>query len=190
MVRAACWTWLAVLGRQATKIRDLLANTHTKMTDHCLRDVSVLRGRPYGEPFPAFPIIVKRRVSDDSTLRKLPVSNEFLPGGRDSKTPETSDSRGIHVDLGRNDPPRVDVSARELVASGPSKSTELRGGCARASNRGRGGSRTMGRRRAAREGTRSTTACGDGRGLIGRRASETRADEIGFQIKSVRPVGL
>ncbi len=48
-------TWLAVQGRPATEIRDVLGHTHTNMTDRYMRNAAMLRGGRFGEPFPPLP---------------------------------------------------------------------------------------------------------------------------------------
>jgi hypothetical protein len=91
-LRATCGTWLAVAGRPATEIRDVLGHTQVSMTDRYMRDASAVRGGQFGEPFPALPVIRQRFVSDDIPMRKLSEQHEFLRGGRDSNASSESAS--------------------------------------------------------------------------------------------------
>jgi hypothetical protein len=54
-LRATCGAWLAVQGRSATEIRDLLGHTQTSMTDRYMRNATAVRGGAFGEVFPALP---------------------------------------------------------------------------------------------------------------------------------------
>jgi integrase len=54
-LRATCGTWLAVAGRSAMEIRDVLGHTQVTMTDRYLRDASAVRDGTFGEVFPALP---------------------------------------------------------------------------------------------------------------------------------------
>jgi hypothetical protein len=81
----------------------------------------------FGDVFPTLPFALLGprgglgRVSDESETRSriwLKIS-DFERGGRDSKTLGSSDSRWIRDDSRTKYPPRVDVSARELVDVGP-----------------------------------------------------------------------
>jgi integrase len=86
-LRATCGTWMAVAGCAAHEIRDVLGHTQTSMTDRYVRAAASVRGGHFGAPFPALPALVSNRhsiVSDGIDARKLPESNEFLRGGRDS----------------------------------------------------------------------------------------------------------
>ena len=49
------------------------------------------------------------------------ILNSYLRGGRDSKTARSSDSREIAVSSRQVEPTRVDVSARQLAATGPNE---------------------------------------------------------------------
>jgi integrase len=83
-LRATCGTWMAVAGCAAHEIRDVLGHTQTSMTDRYVRAAASVRGGNFGQPFPALPAIRHSIVSDDSALSKLPESEGYLRGGRDS----------------------------------------------------------------------------------------------------------
>ena len=55
-LRATGATWLAVEGKAATEIRDVLGHTQTSMTDRYMRSAAVLRGGHFGNPFPTLPV--------------------------------------------------------------------------------------------------------------------------------------
>jgi hypothetical protein len=78
----------------------------------------------FGEVFPPLPPLATDWGNHWAKSRKLvPKYTESLRGRRDSKTAGPYNSRPTHVDSRQLDPARVDVSARELVAFGPKKST-------------------------------------------------------------------
>ncbi len=54
-LRATCGTWLAVQGRSATEIRDVLGHTQTSMTDRYMRNATAVRSGAFGEVFPTLP---------------------------------------------------------------------------------------------------------------------------------------
>jgi len=91
-LRATGATWLAVEGRSATEIRDVLGHTQTSMTDRYMRSASVLRGGAFGRPFPPLPtslVVGVERSSERSKSRRAigqPAMTvaEFLRRGRDS----------------------------------------------------------------------------------------------------------
>lgn len=83
-LRATCGTWLAVEGRPATEIRDILGHTQTSMTDRYMRDATAVRGGAFGQVFPALPPIRQASVMTKNVLAKVAESNAFLRGGRDS----------------------------------------------------------------------------------------------------------
>jgi hypothetical protein len=97
-LRATCGTWMAVAGCAAHEIRDVLGHTRTAMTDRYMRAAASVRGGQFGAPFPALPALPSKRhsiVSDGIGSRHLPISDEFLRGGRDSNaSAETAQSNG------------------------------------------------------------------------------------------------
>ena len=101
----------------------MLGHTQTAMTDRYVRAAASVRGGHFGEPFPALPAIGANRhriVSDDFGLPMLPESHGYLRGGRDSNPAKLLNSRLFDVVSRGADGTRVDVSAREPVAIGPS----------------------------------------------------------------------
>lgn len=54
-LRATAGTWLAVEGRSAVEIRDVLGHTQTSMTDRYMRDATIVRSGRFGAPFPELP---------------------------------------------------------------------------------------------------------------------------------------
>lgn len=88
-LRATGGTWMAVEGRTAVEIRDELGHSATAMTDRYLRPASEVRSGTFGEPFPALPAFRQRSVMTKNALAKYSEANEFLRGGRDSKSHTT-----------------------------------------------------------------------------------------------------
>jgi integrase len=108
-LRATCGTWLAVEGRSATEIRDVLGHTQTSMTDRYMRDASAMRSGQFGLPFPPLPEFRQRSVMTKNATRNYAESNELLRGGRDSKTSTANADLPIAAD--------DRVSAPEIVSS-------------------------------------------------------------------------
>ena len=83
-LRGTCATWLAVQGRNATEIRDVLGHTQTSMTDRYMRNAQAVRGGAFGEVFPALPEtlwglgLVSDRSESKSSNR--PKKKPFMAG--------------------------------------------------------------------------------------------------------------
>ena len=81
-------TWLAVEGRSATEIRDVLGHTQTSMTDHYMRNAAILRGGRFGDVFPPLPptVVTPKRIGQVLGVAAGSASNsaEILRRGRDS----------------------------------------------------------------------------------------------------------
>ena len=87
-MRATGATWLAVEGRSATEIRDVLGHTQTSMTDHYMRNAAILRGGRFGDVFPPLPptVVTPKRIGQVLGVAAGSASNsaEILRRGRDS----------------------------------------------------------------------------------------------------------
>lgn len=124
-LRATGITWMAVRGDAPQAIQSRAGHSDYATTLGYIREAETLAAS-FGEVFPALPELATDWAKDRAKSRKtVPKSSELQRGGRDSKTPETSDSHGIRGGSRSDDPPRVDVSAREPVDVGPSESAAL-----------------------------------------------------------------
>jgi len=106
-----------------------LGHKGTNTTEIYIRDADDIQAG-FGEPFPTLPATV---VDPFGTFARLmPVAKVAAPiwlktrgilrGGRDSKTSKSLDSREIIEGSRHDERARIDVSARELVANGPTES--------------------------------------------------------------------
>jgi integrase len=82
-LRATCGTWLAVEGRPATEIRDLLGHEKTDQTDGYMRNATVVRSGRFGQVFGPLP------ASLLGSSGNAPNSPGAISGGEDRGNHET-----------------------------------------------------------------------------------------------------
>ena len=124
-LRATGITWCAVRGDDPLKIKQRAGHATFSTTEGYIREAENLR-EGFGAVFPRLPAALligptgPRIGPSDRNWTKNSMISVEAPG---IETRDSVELAGFQVDSRTVDPPRVDVSVREPVASGPTKST-------------------------------------------------------------------